>query len=232
MPPPVPPPASSDATSTSDKFLNDTLDALRRKLLDLTTRNPLLSFKQGSRSRNHVRIIDELPDQLFRRLEDDLALRFRSVGAEREEPEDERSVMFRRALDAAKLGDPEYTEKLQALGDDPGERAQERLEQELRATVRERLGMPPRRPSAATTAADAARQQGLDPSFDLPAGPTGHSVGGGKHADGVVQTLLFADQLERVLAKIRDSVQGGRGVYSSCADTRAWPCSDIRDVRL
>src|SRR4051812_1716415 len=104
-----------------DQFVRGTIDRLRLKLLDLTTRNPLISFKHSSRTRRYVRVIDELPNQLFKKLTGDSGMRFKSLGRETNEPEDEKSVQFRRALAAAKLEDPEYQQKLNELGEDPGE---------------------------------------------------------------------------------------------------------------
>ena len=51
---------------------------LRLRLLDLTARNPLLNFRHTSKGGRLVRVIDELPDALFSRLDDDQAFRFKS----------------------------------------------------------------------------------------------------------------------------------------------------------
>jgi len=82
----------------SHAFVRDSLDALRRRLLDLTTRNPLLAFKHSGRSRRFIRVIDELPDQLYTRLSAGGPMRFKSLGAEETEPGDEKTIVFRRRL--------------------------------------------------------------------------------------------------------------------------------------
>ncbi len=193
--------------SASEQFVLSTIEKLRRKLLDLTTRNPLISFKHSARSRRHVRVIDELPDHLFARLEAGAALKFKSLGEETSEPEDEKTIQFRRALDAAKLEEPEYRQKLEELGDDPGERTLERLDQELRARLRERLGMVPRRAKEKIEPADVARRRGLDPSFDLPLGQAEDAdEPASKHADLAIQTLLFEEPMEQTLARVRGQV--------------------------
>lgn len=46
-------------------FLLSEIEKIRKKLLDLTTRNRLLSFKYNKKS---LRIVDELPDQVFNTL--------------------------------------------------------------------------------------------------------------------------------------------------------------------
>lgn len=72
----------------SDAFVRETIGKLRTRLLDLTTRNPLISFKHSSRTRRHIRVVDELPDNLYSRLESDSKMRFRSLGEEPSEPDD------------------------------------------------------------------------------------------------------------------------------------------------
>ncbi len=68
-------PAPYDAPSVSAEFLQGNvragLEQLRLRLLDLTLRNRLLKFGYPTRpSKNLLRVVDELPDQLFRRLTD------------------------------------------------------------------------------------------------------------------------------------------------------------------
>ena len=43
-------------------------------MLDLSSRNRLLNFKFSERSRTQVRLVDELPDQVFEKLEKGTAL--------------------------------------------------------------------------------------------------------------------------------------------------------------
>jgi superfamily I DNA and/or RNA helicase/very-short-patch-repair endonuclease len=50
-------------------FAFDSLDAVRRKLLDLSSRNALLNYKH--QSSKCIRLIDELPDQIFTELQAD-----------------------------------------------------------------------------------------------------------------------------------------------------------------
>lgn len=47
---------------SQDQIVEEALERLKRKLLDLSRRNSLLNFKAG---RNSIRIIDELPDVIF-----------------------------------------------------------------------------------------------------------------------------------------------------------------------
>lgn len=179
------------------------IEKLRRKLLDLTTRNPLLAFRHSPKSKRFVRVVDELPDELFRKLEEGTSLRFKPVPDPPDEPADERSARFRRALEQAKIDDPEFQEKLQGLGEDPSDKAVQRLELELRSRVRARLGLGERPGLARTTAAEVAQQHNIDPAFDLPM-PEPDGTAANKHTDNAIQTLRFRDDLDRVLAAIRD----------------------------
>lgn len=57
----------SQALSSPENFSFTSLEAIRRRLLDLSGRNSLLNFKHPKSS--SVRIIDELPDQIYTVLE-------------------------------------------------------------------------------------------------------------------------------------------------------------------
>lgn len=202
----------------SDQFFTGSIDALRRRLLDLTGRNPLLNFRHG-RTRRSLRVIDEIPDQLFQKLEGESVLRFKSIGEPDDEPEDEKTPAFRRALETARLDDEAYLRAIGGGGEGgeaASEKAMARAERELRSRVRETLGMVARKDAPVSTAADVARRLGLDPSFDLPlpVEPAAEGVaaeGNGAqpgtrphHGDNVVQTLLFEEEMERTLASIRE----------------------------
>ncbi len=54
------------------------MEKLRGRLLDLSARNRLLNFSHA-RSKRFVRLVDELPDQLFTALLDETALRFAAI---------------------------------------------------------------------------------------------------------------------------------------------------------
>lgn len=191
-----------------EAFIKGTISKLRARLLDLTSRSPLISFKHSPRNRRYIRVIDELPDQLYQRLESDTPMRFKSLGDEPSEPEDEKSISFRRALEAAKLDDPDYIEKLTEAGPNPGERTLERLQRELRDRLRDRLGMPPRIEKHSFTPAEIANRRGLNPSFDLAVSPIdGDRPLEPKHNDSFIQTLLFNDELELSLSRMRDQVR-------------------------
>lgn len=53
---------------STDTFVLSIVQQDRTKLLDLTSRNPLISFKHSERSRSHIRVIEEIPEKLFNKL--------------------------------------------------------------------------------------------------------------------------------------------------------------------
>jgi very-short-patch-repair endonuclease len=81
--------ASSESSGDADETERDDLDTpasdipeslskLRNRLLDLSARNRLLNFSHA-RSKRFVRIIDELPDQIFEALLSESSMRFSAV---------------------------------------------------------------------------------------------------------------------------------------------------------
>ena len=50
------------------ELIDQRIEALRPKLLDLTKRNPLLSTRFSDRSNTIVRVVDEVPSFVFNRL--------------------------------------------------------------------------------------------------------------------------------------------------------------------
>lgn len=56
----------ADTAPTDSEFAFSSLEAVRKKLLDLSGRNQLLNYKHPRAG--CVRVIDELPDQIYQRL--------------------------------------------------------------------------------------------------------------------------------------------------------------------
>ena len=50
------------------ELIDQRIEALRPKLLDLTKRNPLLSTRFSDRSNTIVRVVDEVPSFLFNKM--------------------------------------------------------------------------------------------------------------------------------------------------------------------
>lgn len=177
----------------------------RSRLLDLSSRNPLISFRHSERSRTHVRVIDEIPEVLFSKLEAGNQLLMAPLPDPPEGPDDEDSTPFQHALKLAKREDAEYRERIVEIGPHPSERKRKKIERELRNRVRQQLGMEPFEKGLSPQ--DVARSHGIDPSYELPLSPNDSAPGQRRHNDRKVQTLLFRDDLDRKLSAISDSAR-------------------------
>jgi very-short-patch-repair endonuclease len=178
---------------------------LRMRLLDLTNANRLLNFKFSGRSTRHVRLIDELPDQMAAALGDNKRLTFVPLPEPADEPPDEATDEFTLALEEAKRSDAEYLKALETLGDDEEGHGARRAERQLRDGVRAALKMPPRPARTEINKADWAKQHEIEPGFDLPRPYDGELKKA--HADSRIQTLLFPDEMDAVLSKIQAQAQ-------------------------
>jgi hypothetical protein len=152
--------------------LNEVYDRLRLKLLDLTKRNRMLSYSLSPKSKKHLRIVDEVLEETYKKLvEANASLRIDPLEEPDDIPPEERSEDFAEALEGAKVSDIEYLTKLQALEstghDDEFEII--RLERQLRDRVRSQLGLPPRPRNNEINLAEHARQNGIEPNFGTPA---------------------------------------------------------------
>jgi very-short-patch-repair endonuclease len=173
---------------------------LRLKLLDLSKKNRMLNYNLGSRSKRHLQIVDEVMDEIYKKLAgDDVTLRIEPLDEPEDVPPEEKTEEFVGALEHAKVSNLEYLTKMEALesaGRDD-ELTLAKLERELRDHLRSEFGLPPRPKKAEINRADLARQAGIDPNFEL--GPVKTKP---SHGDTALQTLKFPDELDRIMGKI------------------------------
>ncbi|MBD2001406.1 DUF4011 domain-containing protein [Leptolyngbya sp. FACHB-541] len=109
------------------------MEKLRLRLLDLSGRNRLLNFKFSERSRTQVRLVDELPDQVFEKLERGTALTIALLPKPSEHPRDEDDDAFRLLLEAMRDADEEYMAAVASLDEaDRDSEEFQRIERELR----------------------------------------------------------------------------------------------------
>jgi hypothetical protein len=210
---------------------------LRRRLLDLRNSNRLLNFKFSDRARTHVRLVAELPDVLYGHLIDGKKLAFVPLPDPEDEPEDEKSDEFLLALAAARRSDEEYLRALEALEEEDETSATgQEIERALKDRVRQQLGWSQRPTRDSMTPAEYAQARGIDPSYDLP-----RPEGGGRdrraRVDGNVQTLLFADQLERKLSGVREGArtalsETGVNILYAAFGYLEWYESEASDLKL
>src|SRR6266851_7540838 len=142
------------------------IENLRPKLLDLSRRNPLIATKLGPRSNSHIRVVDELPDILFYKLNNGQELPLEPLPAIDDDPRDEGTSAFRDALINARLTDEQYLAEMESVerdADDYIDRTR-RIERALKDRVREALGLPLRAKQSEINLLHHARINGITPS--------------------------------------------------------------------
>jgi hypothetical protein len=174
-------------------------EQLRLKLLDLSKKNRMLNYSFSTRSKRHLQIVDEVLEEIYRKLgaEENL-LEIRPLEEPDEIPSDEKNDDFISAFEHAKVSDVDYLVKLEALESEgrDDEVAVARLDRELRAKVRVQLGLTPRPNRKEFNRADHARSFGIDPSLEL---LPNRQKEKDAHSDLVLQTLKYPDELESFL---------------------------------
>lgn len=193
----------SDSQSREYRDLIDKrIEDLRPRLLDLTARNPLISMSFAARSSSHIRIVDELPDVLLHAFTNEQSMDFRPLPSLDEDSKDELSQEFAEAYSSALRSDEAYNKAAEALSPEDSEFTDKirRLERELKDRVRETLGMSPRVRRKEESLTQHAKNNGINPDFDLPL-PDQRDADG-RHDDEVIQTLLLPLDLERKLNSI------------------------------
>ena len=181
---------------TTDEQLKEDLERIRSRLLDLSSRNPLLNYSHPRAS--SLRIVDEVPALVLERLVADGEFRFaalKSPDAPASPKKDSRrtGLGFSSATRARLDDDAPSIES-----DDPKLQSQSDVERR-----------------EATRAARVHREQqlqalaqklGVDPSYDLRAAANSDAK---EHADRQLQTLLGAEELEARLQKLRSTAVTG-----------------------
>ena len=190
-----------------DSYVRDKISELRMKLLDLTNRNSLLNFRHRVNALTHIRIIDELPDNLFGALLNGERLTFKSLPELDDEPHDEKNEKFQIAFREAKLTDEEYqiaVDKLDGvMEDDESFDDLAKIERDLKNRVRKLLGMPNVEDLEPLTNAQWARENGLEPKYDMPETSNEDEEQLEKHSDEYIQTLLKPRELMHKLSGLK-----------------------------
>ncbi|MCT8992209.1 DUF4011 domain-containing protein [Chelativorans sp. SCAU2101] len=184
------------------ELVKQKVQSLRPKLLDLSRRNPLLATRLSPRSNSHIRIVDELPEVLFYKLNNGQPMRFVPLPEIDADPRDEDTKAFRDALANARITDETYQAELDAIERDAEDYLDRTraIERALKDRVREELGLPPRPRKADVNLVQHARNNGISPSYELPYPE--EATEDGRHDDDDIQTLLLPKDLERKLNAI------------------------------
>ena len=176
------------------EFALDKLEALRERLLDLTSRNRMINSNFNASTKQHFRIIDEVPQQIFESLTKSSMI-FKPLPPIEEEPADERKPNFQSKLQFAIHSDLEYQVKLKEIRGDVEK--EELLLRELKDKLRSEMGLPPFK-GKNISIKEHARNNGINPDFDLPSDVTGEK----KYQDNKIQTIYLQDQLKSYLNTI------------------------------
>ncbi|TWH28804.1 MULTISPECIES: DUF4011 domain-containing protein [unclassified Aminobacter] len=184
------------------ELVKQKVENLRPKLLDLSRRNPLLATKLSPRSNSHIRVVDELPEVLFYKLNNGQSMRLVPLPEIDADPRDEETKTFRDALANARITDEAYLAELDAIERDADDYLDHTraIERTLKDRIRADLGLPQRPHKADVNLAQHARNNGISPSYELPT--PDDELERGDHGDDDIQTLLLPRDLERKLNSI------------------------------
>ena len=163
-------PDSLIAASPAAKVALLELKRLRQKLLDLSTRNKLISFKHSVRgSRSFLRVIDSDITGLFEHLTSGGDLEMVPLPHPPNEPADEKRTDFQDALEESLLTEKKYLNEIELIeakeGDDSDAKTRSAI-RGLKDRIRKKLKMPPRSDSM-LKASEWAEQNKINPNFDL-----------------------------------------------------------------
>lgn len=189
-----------DATSIAAR-----LEEMRKKLLDLSLRNNLLNFRHSEKSQAHIRIIDELPDQLYETLLSEKELIFKPLPEYDNEPQDEKTSEFQGLYKQYSITDEAYLKDIEAAADkeDPFDSVA-KADRKLKDRIRIELGLPTLAEIKTLSNSEWAKQNGIDPKYDMPEAPkSSSSKVQKKHTDDYIQTLLKPKELAHKLLGIK-----------------------------
>lgn len=192
----------SGTTPDERRWTDEAISGLRKKLIDLSKRNPLINFRHSSRGASHLRIVDERPDLVYQHLLDG-SFGFDPLPDEEVIPPDEQTPDFRIAYERARLTDEEFLAATEELGEDEGDaRAWQEAERRLRARMRKQLGLPIINFGKNLDVKALAIAHGFDPSFDLRNSDDEDIAA--HHEDDKLRVLLTKKELEKRLKTIWD----------------------------
>jgi len=180
------------------------LENLRKRLLDFSTRNDLLNHTHNQRSTKYIRVVDELPNELYSKLVEG-KMEFKALPDVDSEPPDEKTPDFLSKLELEKLTNQDYQTKVSELGNKLSDEQEiQALDRELRDVVRSILRLPPFKRGKNVNLAEHAKLHGFNPNYELPLPDDFLSP---EHSDKFIQTLFVPDGLDRRLRSLYSKYQ-------------------------
>ena len=100
-----------------DKFLKvvqKAIEKYRENLLDISNRNNLINLNFNPRSNKVIRIIDELPNNIYQKLTDeaDKRLQLIPLPPSEKEPKDEKTEIFKKTFEELKTTNEAYLKSI------------------------------------------------------------------------------------------------------------------------
>ena len=215
----------------SQELIYQTIKKFQDKLLDLSARNKLLNFKFSEKARTQIRIVNDTPDRIYKRLNEGRKLVLETLPEPDSTPPDENSEQFQQMLIEMRSTDEQYQSAI--ANDDESPENLQAIERLLRDKVRAQLKLPRLIGSKTSpTPQQQAQGLGINPSYDLPSSIT--DVKGNNY---ILQTLLFPKEFERKASGLstgaRTSIQEtGRNTLYLAFGMLEWFESESSDVRF
>lgn len=168
--------------------------SLQTKLLDLSRKNNLINYKFGvSRSRPNIRVVDEIPDIIYSKIQNDKPLLFKGIPVPKvKKPTDENTEKFKEALDVEISQDLEYQKLLVTFKEKPNKKEEDKALDVVRDRVRVKLNIPPVDRAYKFTVTQEAQKLNINVSEELLLETNGQK----HHTDNSIQTLMFEPDLE------------------------------------
>lgn len=153
-----------------ESLLRTRFDNIRKKIIDKSRRNPLISTRLNSSSISYIRVVDELPNFLLSRIQKN-KLCFSSLPALGAELPDEQTYEFQTALSIARASDEKYLhsiEEVDSRDEPPDQDELNDIENALIDRVRIKFGLEPRQVKGNISLKKHASNHKINPDYNLP----------------------------------------------------------------
>ena len=156
----------------------------------------------GTTTQSYLRVIDEQPEIIFYGLQNGQEFELLPLPNLDDEPKDEQNQEFEKLFEEKLVTEKEYLKALQELQEqnDTSQDSLYKIQRDLKDRIRDELKLPPRQKKDALNIRQHAKNNNIDPNYDLPSATNYHDDG--RHEDNKIQTLLLPKDLERLAGRI------------------------------
>ena len=175
------------------------VEKYRRKLIDVSKRNPLFSFKFKEKSKTHLGIIDEIPDFVLTKLAQGKELTFEYIPNPNDIPKNELTDKYYEILETERLTNKDYLTNINSA--DITAKDKVLIENELINKVRLKVGFKRIHFEENLNIQQLAEKHSISHSYNLPY-IYSENIVPKKHTDNKLQTYLFRDDLNNKLHAI------------------------------